>query len=87
MNKLKISEQYMQSKQNPVAPVQVDIAHQIGRPGIKGRPIVVQLALRRGKDIIFSHVKNLKGSGVFITEQLPADMREKRDAQFINLNN
>ena len=82
-NKLKIPEHLLHSNHNPSAPVQIDVAHRLGRSGVKARPIVVQLVLRRGKDVIFGHVKNLKGSRVSISEQLPSEMRERRDAQFM----
>ena len=80
--KLKIPDALMLSERYPVAPVHVDIAHRIGRPGGRDRPIVVQLTLRRGKEIIFNHVKNLKGTGISISEQLPSQVRERRETQF-----
>ena len=81
-NKLKIAAEYVHSQHNPVAPVQVDIAHRIGRPGTKGRPIVVQLVQHCLKDVIFAHVKNLKGSGIFVSVQLPSELRGRSDVQF-----
>ena len=81
-NKLKIPDNYIHSERNPTAPVQVDIAHRIGKPGHRVRPIVVQLVLRRGKELIFRYVKNLKDMDISISEQLPPEMRERREVQF-----
>ena len=81
-NKLKIPNSLLHSPSNPAAPVQVDIAHRMGMAKKKIRPIVVKLVLRRGKDIILSHAKNLKGTKISICEHLPSEMRERRDAQF-----
>ena len=80
--KLKIPEKLIHSEKYPAAPVQVDVAHRIGKPGGRERPIVVQFTLRRGKEIIFSYVKNLRDTGISISEQLPSQMRERREAQF-----
>ena len=79
--KLKLPEELIHSEKNPVAPVQVDVAHRIGKPSARDRPIVVQLALRRGKEIIFSYAKNLRDTSISISEQLPSQMRERREAQ------
>ena len=79
--KLKIPDSYIHSERNPTAPVQVDIAHCIGKPGNRVRPIVVQLVLQHGKELVFRYVKNLKGMDISITEQLPPEMRERREVQ------
>ena len=42
----------------------------------------MKLVLQRGKDVIFAHIKNLRGSGISVNEQLPSEMRERRDVQF-----
>ena len=80
-NKLKIPNNLLHSPTNPVAPIQVDIAHRMGKTGKKARPIVVKLVLRRGIDIVLNHARNLKGTTISICEQLPSEMRERRDAQ------
>ena len=83
-NKIKIPDHLIHSERNPAAPVQVDIAHRLGKQGTRPRLIVVRLALRRGKEIVYKFVKNLKGTGISITDQLPSEMRERRDVQFQN---
>ena len=80
-NKLKIPNNLLHSPTNPAAPVQIDVAHRIGKIGKKARPIVVKLVLRRGKDIVLNHARNLKGTTISICEQLPSEMRERRDTQ------
>ena len=80
-NKLRIPDDLIHSCRHPAALVQIDVAHRIGKPGAKPRPIVVKLVTQRGKDIIFAHVRNLKGSKISISNQLPSEMRERRDVQ------
>ena len=87
LNNLKIPVQLLNSDEHPAAPVLIDIAHRIGKPGWKPRPIVVKFALRRGKDIVFRYVKNLKGQSISISEQLPGEMRERRDILFPKMRN
>ena len=76
--KLQIAEYLVHSDKHPAAPVQIDIVHRLGKPGARARPIVIKLVLRRGKDIILKHARNLKGSKIYITEQLPKAMNERR---------
>ena len=84
-NQVKIPDSFIHSERNPVAPVQVDIAHRLGKQqSSRPRPIVVRLALRRGKEILYRYVKNLKGTGISITDQLPSGMQERREVQFRN---
>ena len=78
VNKLRIPENLIHSDRHPAGPVQVDIAHRLGRYINKVRPIVVKLVLKRGKEIIFNHTKHLKGLGIIVSEQFPAAIREKR---------
>lgn len=82
LNKLKIPENLIHSDRQPAGPVQVDVAHRIGRYTNRARPIVVKLVLKRGKEIIFSHTKNLRGLGIIISEQFPTAIREKRTLLF-----
>ena len=82
VNNLKVPEQLLHSEKHPAGPILIDIGHRIGKPGWKPRPIVVKFALRRGKEIIFKYVKNLKGQTISISEQLPGAMRERRDILF-----
>ena len=55
-NKLRMPDDLIHSCRHPGALVQIDVAHRIGKPGAKPRPIVVKLVTQRGKDIIFAHV-------------------------------
>ena len=78
---LKIPDQLIHSEKHPVAPVQIDVAHRMGKANHKNRPIVIKLVLRRGKDIILQHARNLKGTNISLSEQLPTEMRERRMLQ------
>jgi hypothetical protein len=59
--------------------VQIDRAHRSGVKGNEPRPIIAKLMNSSSKDIIFQHVKNLRGKPNFsIQEQLPAEVTECR---------
>ena len=85
LNSLNIPEQLLNSEEHPAAAVLIDVAHRIGKPGWRPRPIVVKFALQRGKETIFRYIKNLKGQRISISEQLPGEMRERRDIMFPNM--
>ena len=82
---LKLPDHPILSERHPVAPVQVDIAHRVGKVNQRNRPIVVKLMRRKGKDIILQHARNLRGTGISISEQLPSEMRERRTLQIPKL--
>ena len=82
---LKLPDQLVLSERHPVTPVQVDTAHRVGRANHRSRPIVVKLIRRQGKDIILQHAKNLRGTNISISEQLPTEMRERRTLQIPKL--
>ena len=83
--KLKIPEHLIQSKTHPIAPVQIDTAHRMGKANSRNRPTVLKLVLRRGKDIILQHARNLRGTKISVSEQLPSEMRERRMLQLPKL--
>jgi hypothetical protein len=59
--------------------VQIDRAHRSGMKGQKPRPIIAKLMNSSSKDMIFKHVKNLKGKNQYVVqEQLPAEVSERR---------
>ena len=61
-NSLKMPKQLLNSEEHPAAPVLIDVAHRIGKPGWRLRPIVMKSALQRGKETIFRYIKILKVS-------------------------
>ena len=81
VRKMNIENHLVHSEYYPTGLIQVDVAHRIGKFSQKPRPVVVKLVLRRGKEIILKHARNLRGSGISVSEQLPAGMRERRNIQ------
>ena len=66
------------SRDNPSAPVRIDISHHIGQKGSKPRPVVMSFVTQQGKDLVLSHSKSLKIHTFFsISEQLPPSVRER----------
>ena len=57
----------------------------MGKANHKNRPIVIKLVLRRGKDIILQHARNLKITNISLLEQLPTEMRERRMLQLLKM--
>ena len=78
---LKIPDQLIHSEMHPVSPVQIDMAYRNGKANHKNRPVVIKLVLRRENDIILQHARNLKGTNISFSEQLPTEMRERRMLQ------
>ena len=69
------------SKTNPGGEVRVDIAHRIGQRGPKPRPVVVAFVTQHTRNTVLDHGKFLKSSPFCISEQLPAVVHERRNAQ------
>ena len=68
---------------NPAGEIRIDYCHRIGKPTPQGgRPIVVKFVTKAGRDIVYDpkYIKNLKTKEVKISEQYPAEIREKRSA-------
>ena len=78
---LQIPQDQLFSRDNPSAPVRIDISHRIGQKGGKPRPVVVSFVTQQGKDLVLSHSKSLKSTPFAISEQLPPSVHERRTAQ------
>ena len=83
-----IPQEYIYSTHNLGGEIRIDVAHRMGRRSFKApnpRPIVVKFVTRKGRDTVMKYVKNLKGKGFSVTDQLPPEMRERKMAQMDTL--
>ena len=83
-DQMNIHENNVYSKDNITGEIRIDIAHQLGKKkptNTFSRPIVVKFVTRKEKEMVLKHAKNLKGKQQYVSEQLPAEMRERRVAQ------
>ena len=83
-DQMNIHENNIYSRDNIAGEIRIDIAHRLGkkRPMTTfSRPMVVKFVTRKGKEMVLKHAKNLKGKQQYVTDQLPAEMRERRMAQ------
>ena len=66
--------------------MRVDIAHHIGQRVPKPRPVVIAFVLtQHAHNIVLAHGKLLKSSPFSISEQLPAVVHERKNAQVLPL--
>lgn len=56
----------------------IPVAHRVGPKHNKSRPLLVKLPVAADFSNVMAHAKNLAGSGHFVTKQLPADRRERK---------
>ena len=70
----------MKVPDNKMQQLQFDRIHRMGtRQDGRNRPIIAKCSSTRTKDIIFQHVKNLKGSHFGVSEQYPQEVNERRN--------
>ncbi|CAH1798268.1 unnamed protein product [Owenia fusiformis] len=80
-NKLRVPNDQIFSRENPHAPVKIDVSHRFPRMGAQTKPMVVKFTMRSGRDVCLKFAKNLKGTGIYITDQLPKSMSQRKQAQ------
>ena len=53
---LQIPQEQLFSKDNPAAPIRIDVTHRIGHKERKPRPVVVSFVTQQAKDVVLSHL-------------------------------
>ena len=81
---MNIAPALIYSQQNVSGEIRIDVAHRIGKRNansFKPRALVVKFVTRKGKEFVLKHASNLKGKHFTVSNQMPAEMRERRSAQ------
>lgn len=79
---MKIEEKFVKSQQHLDGLIEIDITHRLGtyQQG-RNRPIIASFTSKSAVDLIKRNAKNLAGTNVRVSEQLPREMRARRAAQ------
>ena len=77
---MKIQPKDIYTPNNLAGEIRIADAHRIPSTGGRVRPLVAKFLTPKGRNMVLSHVKNLKGNTISISEQFPPAMRERRAA-------
>ena len=81
IDNLQIPHRLLYSRNNPGGKIRIDVCHRLGQRKSSTRPLIVKFVTQRGRDMVITYGKNLRGTRFAISEQLPPSTREKRAAQ------
>lgn len=78
-NCMRLSTAFFEHDLQLARTVEIKTAHRIG--GGTNRPLVIKLAHANDKQFIFQNTQKLKGTNLFVTEQLPEELAERKRQQ------
>ena len=81
IDNLQIPHRLLYSRNNPGGEIRIDVCHRLGQRKSSTGPLIVKFVTQRGRDMVITYGKNLRGTRFAISEQLPPSTREKRAAQ------